>query len=291
MREDLVVRPMEIADAHGVYRMSSEALTETAEELEGVRGRSAAEVERRKNRYRHFLEHDPEGAWVAADGERVVGVALALSREGVWVLSLFAVDEEYRRSGVGRRLLDRALGYAEGCKGAILAASTHPAAMRSYAMAGFDLHPTLMAEGRVRREALPSGLKVREGTLEDLQLAAEVDRLLRGGAHGPDLEFMLQTGSHLLVAARPAGRGYALANQGSPAIVAANAPEVAADLLWACLAQSTDAGVEVRWITGAQSWAVPVVLGAGLSLSPAGPICVRGELGPLAPYLPSGPFL
>jgi hypothetical protein len=33
------------------------------------------------------------------------------------------------------------------------------------------------------------------------------------------------------------------------------------------------------------------VLEAGLSLSPAGPICVRGDLGPLTPYLPSGPFL
>ena len=36
---------------------------------------------------------------------------------------------------------------------------------------------------------------------------------------------------------------------------------------------------------------LPVVLEAGLSLSPFGPICTRGELGPLTPYLPSGPFL
>ena len=85
---------------------------------------------------------------MAAEGDRVVGVALALAREGVWILSLFAVDEEYRSAGVGRRLLERALGYAAGCKGAML--------------------------------------------------AAEVDRLLRGAAHGPDLEFMLQTGCRLL---------------------------------------------------------------------------------------------
>ena len=279
------------ADADGVYRTSSEALTETPAELEEVRARSAEEVERRKQRYRHFLRHDPEGAWVATDGERVVGVALALAREGVWVLSLFAVAEEYRGAGVGRELLDRALGYAEGRKGAILAASTHPAALRRYALAGFDLYPTLMAKGRVRREALPSGLKVREGARGDLELVGEIDRLLRGGAHGPDLEFMLHTGSRLLVAERAAGRGYAVVREGSPAIVAATAPEVAADLLWACLAQSTGAGVEVRWITGAQRWAVPVVLEAGLSLSPAGPICVKGELGPFTPYLPSGPFL
>ena len=279
------------ADADGVYRTSSEALTEPAAELEEVRGRSAAEVERRKGRYRHFLEHDPEGAWVATDGDRVIGVALALVREGVWVLSLFAVAEDYRGAGIGGELLGRALGYAEGCKGAILASSTHPAAMRSYALAGFGLYPTLMARGRVRREPLPSGLKVRDGAQADLQLAAEVDRSLRGGAHGPDLEFMLRTGCRLLVAERSSCRGYAVIWEGSPAIVAATASEVAVDLLWACLAEGADAGVEVRWITGAQSWAVPVVLGAGLSLSPAGPICVRGELGSLTPYLPSGPFL
>jgi GNAT superfamily N-acetyltransferase len=199
---------METTDAGGVYRTSSEALVATANERAEVGRRSDEEIERRKERYRHFLKHDPGGAWVAADGERVVGVALALEREGVWILSLFAVDEEYRSAGVGRKLLDRALVYAEGCKGAMLASSTHPAAMRRYALAGFDLHPTLVAGGPVRRGSLPSGLKVREGTQGDLQLAAEVDRQLRGATHGPDLEFMVQTGCRLFVAERRAGRGY-----------------------------------------------------------------------------------
>jgi len=104
---------------------------------------------------------------------------------------------------------------------------------------------------------------------------------------------MLRTGARLLVAEHPAGRGYAAVWEGSPALVAATHPEVAADLLWACLAGAPEGKeVEVRWISGLQSpWAVPVVLKAGLSLSPTGPLCFRGELGPLAPYLPSGPFL
>ena len=282
---------MQTTDAGGVYRTSSEALPATADEREEVGRRSDEEIERRKERYRHFLKHDSGGAWVAADGERVVGIALALERESVWILSLFAVDEEYRSTGVGRKLLDRALGYAEGCKGAMLASATHPAAMRRYALAGFDLHPTLVAGGTVHRESLPSGLQAREGTEGDLDLAAEVDRQLRGAAHGPDLEFMLQTGCRLFVAERRTGRGYALLWEGSPAIVAATTPEIAADLLWFCLAQSPDETVEVRWITSAQNWAIPIVLEARLSLSPQGPICVRGDLGPLTPYLPSGPFL
>ena len=123
----------------------------------------------------------------------------------------------------------------------MLASATHPAAMRRYALAGFDLHPTLVAGGTVHRESLPSGLQAREGTEGDLDLAAEVDRQLRGSAHGPDLEFMLQTGCRLFVAERRAGRGYALLWEGSPAIVAANTLEIAVDLLWFCLAQSPDA--------------------------------------------------
>lgn len=291
MRDSILVRPMTPADADGVYRMSSVAIYVTAEEQELLRNRSAEEVEWRKERYRYLLEHDLEGAWVAVDGSRVAGVALALVREGVWILSLFAVDEEYRNAGVGRMLLDRALGYAEGCKGAMIASSSHPAAMRRYALAGFTLLPTLMASGTVRGESLPADLKTRSGTKDDLELATYVDRLVRGAAHGPDLEFMLRTGVRLLVAESAAGRGYAVIQDGSPALLAATAPEIAADLLWSCLAESSGEPVEVHWITGAQNWAVPVVLEAGLSLSPAGPICVRGELGPLTPYLPSGPFL
>jgi len=282
---------MTAADADGAYRMSSEAIPDTEVERQQVRNRSAEEVERRKERYRHFLEHDPEGAWVAVDGDRVAGVALALVREGVWILSLFAVEEEYRNEGVGKALLDRALLYADGCSGAMIAASRHPAAMRRYAMAGFTLQPTLMASGTVRRESLPAGLKTREGGDSDLGLASRVDRLVRGSAHGPDLEFMLRTGSRLLVADDPEGYGYAVVQEGSPALLAATTPQIAADLLWSCLAQGEGARVEVHWITASQNWAVPVVLEAGLSLSPAGPICLRGELGSLTPYIPSGPFL
>ena len=173
----------------------------------------------------------------------------------------------------------------------MIASSTHPAAMRRYALAGFTLQPTLVAGGKVSRESLPAGLKTREGTDADLDLAVRVDRAIRGSPHGPDLEFMLRTSSRLLVAEGPEGSGYAVVLEGSPGLLAATTPEAATNLLWSCLAEADGDDVEVRWFTEAQNWALPVVLKAGLSLSPAGPICVRGELGPLTPYLPSGPFL
>jgi ribosomal protein S18 acetylase RimI-like enzyme len=291
MKDNILLRPMTAGDADGVYRTSSEAIPANDEERRQVMNRSAEEVTRRIQRYQHFLNHDPEGAWVAVDGDRIAGVALALVREDVWVLSLFAVAEEYRNGGWGKELLDRALLYGEGCRGAMIASSTHPAAMRRYALAGFALQPTLVASGKVSRESLPAGLKIREGTDADLELAARVDRTVRGAPHGPDLEFLLRSGCRLLVSEGPEGSGYAVVWEGSPGLLAATTPETATDLLWSCLAESDGEDVEVRWITDAQNWALPVVLRAGLSLSPAGPICVRGELGTLTPYLPSGPFL
>ena len=284
------IQPLREDHIDAAYLMASNALSETAEEARQIRDRSAEEVRQRKDRYRHFLEHDPSGAWVAVDGERVVGVAVALRREGVWILSLLAVDEEYRSAGVGRALIDRALDYSAGCAGAMIAASTHPAAMRRYARASFDLRPTLMASGTVREAAMPEDLPVRNGDEKDLPLVAEVDRLTRGAAHSPDIQYMRRNGAHLFISENPAGRGYAVEWRGSPALVAATQPAIAAELLWACLGRA-DGEAEVRWITGDQNWAITVVLDAGLSLTPAGPICTKGDLGPLTPYLPSGPFL
>src|ERR671916_340235 len=286
------IRPMRPEDADAVYDLASIALFESMEEREVLRRRTPEQVEARKARYGHFLRHDPEGAWLAEDDGRVSGVAISVRRERVWVLSLLAVDADHRGTGLGRDLLERALAYGEGCEGAMIASSSHPAAMRRYARAGFDLHPTLSASGNVRRDAIPTALAVREGEERDLELASEVDRAMRGAAHGPDLEHMLATGCRLLIAEGSSGRGYAAERDGSPAILAATDPGAARDLLWACLERTPpEEKADVGWITGNQNWAVAVALEAGLSLSPAGPICTRGVLGPLTPYLPSGPFL
>src|SRR3954471_14943171 len=107
MKDSILLRPMTAADADGVYGTSSQGITATDEERWQLMNRSPEEVEQRKKRYRHFLKHDRDGAWVAVHGDTVAGVALALVREGVWILSLFAVAEGYRDQGLGKMLLDR----------------------------------------------------------------------------------------------------------------------------------------------------------------------------------------
>ncbi len=286
------IRRMRSSDIAAAYESAAMSFATEPEERERVSSRTEEEVEESHKRYRSSLRTDPGGAWVAEDKGAIVGVAIALRREKLWILSLFTVDEARRGKGVGRELLDRALEYGEDLPAAMIASSTHPAAMRSYALAGFTLHPTLTAEGFVRREQIPPSLPVHEGDESRLELAAEVDRRLRGGAHGPDLEYMLASGNRLLVSERAGEMGYALVKEGSPRLLAATHEEMARDLLWAVLADGRP-GVEsvVRWITARQSWAVDVALEAGLSLKPDAPICIKGNPGPLYPYLPSGPYL
>jgi ribosomal protein S18 acetylase RimI-like enzyme len=294
MKDPVGLRPMTLEDADAAQAMASQAIADTVEdpkEREKILGASPEEQARRAARYRHLLETDPRGLWVADDGGRVVGVSIALKRDGLWALSLLAVDREYRAFGTGRELLARAFAYGDDCRAWMTVSSTHPAAMRSYARLGMQLRPTLWARGVPRVDGTLDTFGVRAGTADDLDLAATVDLAVRGAAHGPDIELMMQNGANLLVVDRPAARGYALESGGTPALLAATDDGTAADLLRACLLRAAGNGADVPWISADQNWAIPVALDAGLALVTSGCVCVRGETGPLTPYLPNGAFL
>jgi GNAT superfamily N-acetyltransferase len=239
-------------------------------------------------RYFHLIETDPGGAWVAEEDGQVIGAALAIDRDGVWGLSLLVVLPDHQSSGIGRALLERAREYADGGRrGAIILASPDHRALRAYARAGFEMHPCMDAEGRPHVEEPPPG--VRDGDDRDLPLTEAVDRAVRGTVHGSDIAAFLRAGRRLLVVPE---RGYAVLGPDSISLLAALDEEAARDLVLAALAAvPPDKDYRVEWITSAQQWAVQPVLDAGLVLKPGGAVFVRGELGPLTPYLPSGAYL
>jgi GNAT superfamily N-acetyltransferase len=247
--------------------------------------------ERREGRVRHLQATDPDGAWVAEapDGE-IVGIALAIVREGIWGLSLMGVKPGIQGQGIGRRLLDGALRTLEGCRGGIILASTDPRALRGYFRAGFSLRPCVAAAGPINRSRIPAGLQSRDGSFaDDRELLDAVSRRVRGASHAPDVPTMLEAGGRLLV---HDDGGWAVERDGSPMVLAAQDDAVATDLLWSVFAAgSPGETVHVDFISGAHDWAVAVALDMGLTLGTDGPIFVRGELGTLAPYLPSGPYL
>lgn len=254
------------------------------------------------DRIRHLLSTDPGGCWVAgqdggggpdaagpATGEAgwvMVGVAVALRRDLLWVLSTYAVHPEHESRGVGTALLDAAVGYGAGCLRGMLTSRPDPEALRRYRRAGFTLHPTMRLSGAVDRQALPVVDGIRVGTAADLDLVDSVDRRVRGATHRPDHAFVMAD-STLLVCDLLTGSGYAFVAPEGVTRLAATNRAVAQRLLWAALGRTTPGSVaNVRNLTSDQEWAIDVGLAAGLRLDQDAYLALR-HMRPPAPYVPS----
>lgn len=248
---------------------------------------TAERVRFTRQRYAHLLRTDPGLAVVAVDEEgRRRGVAMALRRDNLWILSLLVVDSTMQSAGLGARLLEAVLP-EPGTPG-IIAASKDPRAIRLYARNGFWPTASLWGTGPVRTvpRADPA---VREGSADDADLCESIDRALRGATRRPELRLLLQQNCELLVLP---DRGYALRRGTQVVSVAATDEAAAAALLRTALSRLTPGDEPmIGWLTGPQRWAMEVVVAAGVALIPDGAICVRGEPGPLAPFIPTGPYL
>lgn len=241
-------------------------------------------------RVAHALGTDADGAFVAERDGQVVGVAEAIVRERLWLLSLLAVDPHGQSGGAGRALMARALDYGRPDLARLIVSSNDSRALRLYAGSGFRLRPTFQAEGVLDRRRIPAdAARVREVGDPDFEALAENSRAVRGAPHTPELQFALGRGGRLLTHGE---RGFAVAMPGYGVwLLVAREPEAATRLLWRALeVGSGGESLRVRWISQDQPWAIEVVLAARLALGAYGALCVRGEMGPLAPYLPSAPF-
>ena len=286
------VRPLTEADIDGAVGVQIAAF----DELDRQRGLPVPEttperLDFQRRRHRHFLTHDAGGAWVAESEGRVIGTALALRRDRLWGLSLLAVDPSTQSRGVGRALLDAALGYADPDAPAVILSSPDPRAIHRYASAGFALHPQMRATGQPVLSVSADTSIVREGSSADFALADAVDVAVRGAARGPDHE-LLASVSVMFVADGRGQRGYAYVQDGRVRTIAATDEQTAVSLLCRSLAHARDLGVEatVEHMTGNQQWALRTVVQARLSLAPSGPAFWRNGAPPPA-YLPCGPYL
>jgi GNAT superfamily N-acetyltransferase len=280
------VRPLESADIDVVVDVTVEAFADLNRRF-GEPPEPPGPVAAGRVRMARLLATDPEGAWVAERDGRVVGCSIGLIREGVWGLSLLVVSPDAQSSGVGRELLDRAWEYGRDARGWIILASRDARALRSYARLGLDLHPAMAARGRPRGVA--PAPELRPGSVDDLALTVEVDRAVRGAAHGDDLVALLESGGDMLVLPE---RGYAVVREGAVRLLAARDEDGAATLLRGCLAAAGANDASVEWITSAQGWAVAPCIEAGLELRmDIGAVFLAGDVGRFAPYLPSGAYL
>ncbi len=174
----LRVRRLEEQDLHYAGAISAAAF--------GIDVGTSEKHARWLDRVEHAMRTDPEGCFVAEDGGSVVGVAQAILREGLWVLSLLTVDPLRQDAGAGRALVRRTLDYGPPDAPGLIISSNDPRALRLYGRAGFSLQPAFQAEGTIDRRALPAvGRQVVEDDVGDLEALAPVSRLVRGAAHTP----------------------------------------------------------------------------------------------------------
>jgi GNAT superfamily N-acetyltransferase len=279
------IRPMDASDVLAVNDVAVAAFSELNARM-GAAPYAGAPPAAASVRLRRLLETDPGGAWVAERDGEVTGAALAFVRERLWGLSLFVVAPGAQSGGIGRELLARAWEHGSEASGFAILASSDPRALRSYVRLGLDLHPALDASGVPRVRTAPVGLRPWEPG--DAAWAEPLTRRLRGAAHGGDLEALLEAG--LLATVLP-GRGYAFARGAELKLLAATDEEAARMLLVDHLARADGEPVSVGWITSRQQWAVRACVEAGLELHAHGAVLTGGEIGPMRPYLPSGPYL
>lgn len=294
---EVLFRPMRPDDVVAAERLSDEAFLEL--DRRTVR-RGMPEPEPRTEahsagwiaRSTHILTTDPEGCWVAEDATGMVGFATSLRREGTWILATYAVRPGQQGRGIGKQVLDLALGHSRGCLHGMLSASDDPKAIRRYLLAGFRMHPQMYLTGTVDRSAIPSGTgsRVREGSAADTELMDSVDRRCRGAAHGPDHP-VLQGLFRPIVSDTTAGSGYAYLNAttGAVALLAASNRRTAQALLWAAVADGPDEQ-SIHHVTAANDWAIEIGTAVRLDLHTTGHLALRG-MRPPTNYLHNGALL
>jgi GNAT superfamily N-acetyltransferase len=281
------VRPMKHPDIAGVAAVV-EAANEQADRRAGRTPEERTPEQRQAfaRGMHRFVDRDPGGAWVAVDGDTVVGMAEAVRRDSFWGLSMLFVRPEQQSTGLGRRLLDACMAYAEGADVRMILTSPDPRALRRYSLAGLAIHPAVEAEGVVDRTQIPTALPGRPGDASDLDLVAEVDSALRG-SRAEDVGFLVGDGAGLEIVDHRGGRGFAVHRRNRLSMLGATDDATAALLLWRVLAQ-TEGKAEVWGMTAGQDWAVKVALAARMKVTGAGPLFVGGRERPPGPWLPSG---
>jgi len=293
----VTVRPMRLGDVERVIDLGSTALGGAYAAVgTTIPPLDAAARDDQRTRLRGLLAAEPAGCHVAeraGDGAdpSVVGVAMALRREGLWFLALLAVDPMVQATGVGARLLAAAETTAVDATAGMLMSSVDPRALRRYWAAGFALEPTFSASGPVDRALLAATPGIRDGDVDrDGDLVADLDLQQRGYPHGPDIGRAVELGSQLLVLDDGPARGYAVAGKQGLWALAATDPPAAVRLLHAALAQAEgEQPVRVGWLSARVPWALDTCLRTRLSVSAAsGALATRGELGPMTSYLPNG---
>ena len=243
---------------------------------------------RARVRFQRYLDLDAGGAWVAVDGEEIVGTSIAILREGIWGSGALRGRREPPGEGDRQAAAGRRAARTPTVRAARwIMSSEDPKALRRYSLAGFELRPCVVAAGVLRTD-LPAGARRHRGARSgDRHRACGADLARRAGREprrGPRPRPGRRS-AHAHAAGRlrhPRGR------RGARSSPRSTATPPRCCLRRAFAQAPRGATVQVDLITAGQDWAIRTCLHAGLALSPGGAVFTRGDVGPMRPYLPTG---
>ena len=189
--------------------------------------------------WRGYLRYDPDGCFVAEVGGKPAGTATTIhygDRFG-WI-GMVLVHPEYRRLGIGTRLLNRAISRLQQCgvKGIKLDAT--PMGKKVYVPLGFiDEYELSRYEGTPAADDLPEEAGVVPFSNADFTAIAQLDATAFGAERRAVLQSLSQRNPDLCFAAHDVAgvSGFIIAREGAGAVQVgpwvARDPEVAERLL------------------------------------------------------------
>ncbi|WP_297773820.1 GNAT family N-acetyltransferase [uncultured Roseovarius sp.] len=131
---------------------------------------------------------------VALDGTRVVGTACCTRFGAVALLNMIIVDEAMRGRGLGRRLMAAVMDLASGSEMRLVATAE---GLPLYESLGFRATHRIFQHQGIAQAATPD-LPVRDGTVQDVAVLAEMDHEASGLERGALLARIAAEGEVLL---------------------------------------------------------------------------------------------
>jgi GNAT superfamily N-acetyltransferase len=159
---------------------------------DGMRLKTIAGWNQTENDWKLYLEINPAGCFAAVDGDRVVGTVTTFSYENKisWI-GMMLVDPDYRRIGIARKLMCRAIDHLEG-SGSIKLDAT-PAGRRVYEKLGFkdefNLIRLTCGSARVTSSSIPGISGVTDNDLPEI---SGIDEPIFGAVRMPLLAALVR---------------------------------------------------------------------------------------------------